>query len=230
MEVTDGDQGMNMAGYNKLVPEIVQSSIWNETAETRIVWITLLATKDMTGYVRGNAMTIARMANVTQEDAQKALDIFQQPDPSSHTPDNEGRRIAPQDGGWLVLNSDLYRETGMSEANKEYWRVKKAEQRATKNKTLTDTERSKTCLGQFDAFWIAYPRKTGKKAAERVWVKEKPDLDKCLTALEWQKKDKQWQDKSYIPHPATWLNRGSWDDEVCTVNKQRLGTANGAVI
>ena len=83
---------------------------------------------------------------------------------------------------------------------------------------------------EFEAFWKAYPRKTGKVASFKAWKAHKPDLAKCLTALEWQKKDKQWQDKSYIPHPSTWLNRGSWDDEVCTVKKERLGTANGAVI
>ena len=224
---------MDMAGYNKLVPEIVASSIWNESAETRIVWITLLATKDMNGYVRGDARTIGRLANVTTEDAEYALNLFQQPDPASGTPDNEGRRIAPAPGGWVVLNHDLYRERGMTEANKEYWREKKREQRAKiKNdaKTDTDTEKSKTCLGQFDAFWKAYPRRVGRAAAEKAWLKHKPNLDKCLKALEWQKKDRQWQDKAYIPHPATWLNRGSWDDEECTVKKDRIGTANGAVI
>jgi len=78
---------------------------------------------------------------------------------------------------------------------------------------IIDTERSNTCLGQFDVFWKAYPRKIGKTAAEKAWAKHKPDLDMCIKVLGWQKQDKQWQDKAYIPHPATWLNRGSWNDE-----------------
>ena len=98
-----------MSGFTKLVPEIVQSSIWNESSDVRIVWITLLAIKDEHGFVRGNAQTIARIANVTLEAAQMALTRFQEPDPSSNTPDNEGRRIAHIPGGWCVLNHSLYR-------------------------------------------------------------------------------------------------------------------------
>lgn len=98
-----------MSGFTKLVPEIVQSSIWNESSDVRIVWITLLAIKDEHGFVRGNAQTIARIANVTLKAANTALARFQEPDPSSNTPDNEGRRIAPIPGGWCVLNHSLYR-------------------------------------------------------------------------------------------------------------------------
>jgi hypothetical protein len=98
-----------MSGFTKLVPEIVQSSLWNEAAEIRCVWIAMIATKDDAGYVRGDARTIARVANVSLESATAALDRFQKPDPSSHTPDNEGRRIMPAPGGWIILNHAIYR-------------------------------------------------------------------------------------------------------------------------
>jgi hypothetical protein len=98
-----------MSGFTKLVPEIVDSSIWNESAEIRCVWIAMLATKDANGYVRGDARSLARKANVLLEAATEALELFQKPDPSSHTPDNEGRRIMPAPGGWIVLNHEIYR-------------------------------------------------------------------------------------------------------------------------
>lgn len=111
-----------MAGFTKLVPEIVSSSLWNLSSDIRIVWITMLATKDSEGYVRGDAPTLARMANVPLEAAAEALMLFQQPDPNSHTPDNDGRRIAPAPGGWLVLNHDVYRATDGAEKRKSYMR------------------------------------------------------------------------------------------------------------
>lgn len=98
-----------MSGFTKLVPEIIQSSIWNEPSDVRIVWITMLAVKDAEGYVRGDSRTIARLANVSVESTEKALSILQSPDAMSHTPDNDGRRISPLNGGWVVLNHDLYR-------------------------------------------------------------------------------------------------------------------------
>jgi len=117
-----------MNGFTKLVPEIVQSSIWNEPSDIRIVWITLLAIKDADGYVRGDSQVISRMANVPVESAVQALEKFQQPDPNSHTPDNEGRRIEQAPGGWIVLNHYLYRERDTKGDHAEYmrkWREKK---------------------------------------------------------------------------------------------------------
>ena len=123
-----------MSGFTKLVPEIVQSSIWNEPAEIRIMWITMLAIKDSEGYVRGDARTLARIANVTPEASEAALRIFQEPDVNSHTSDNEGRRIEPYAGGWLVLNHDKYRckEQEIKEQTRE--RVRK--HREKKNVTV----------------------------------------------------------------------------------------------
>lgn len=118
-----------MSGFTKLVPEIVNSSIWNLSSDIRIVWITMLAIKDADGYVRGDARTIARLANVSLAACEEALQCFQSPDPSSHTPDNDGKRIAPAAGGWIVLNHEKYRELGMSESKKQYWREQKAKRR-----------------------------------------------------------------------------------------------------
>lgn len=98
-----------MSGFNKIVPEIIQSSIWNEPSDIRIVWITMIAVKDEEGYVRGDDATIARLANVPLAVASEALRKFQEPDLASGTPDHEGRRIAKAPGGWAVLNHHLYR-------------------------------------------------------------------------------------------------------------------------
>jgi len=111
-----------MDAFTKLAPEIVQSSIWNEPSDIRIVWITLLAIKDAEGYVRGDSQVISRMANVPVESVIIALEKFQQPDKNSHTPDNEGRRIAPAPGGWIVLNHWLYRIEDRKQIHAEYMR------------------------------------------------------------------------------------------------------------
>jgi hypothetical protein len=72
----------------------------------------------------------------------------------------------------------------------------------------------------FDAFWMRYPRKVGKKAALAKWKALKrsghlPPLEKVLAAVESQKTWDQWQrdEGQFIPHPTTWLNEGRWDDQ-----------------
>lgn len=114
--------GDAMSGFTKLVPEIVQSSVWNLPSDIRVVWITLLAVKDADGYIRGDVDTIARLANVPRESAEAALLTFTQPDPNSHTTDNEGRRIAKAPGGWTVLNHHLYRNKDRNEYMRKYMR------------------------------------------------------------------------------------------------------------
>jgi uncharacterized protein YdaU (DUF1376 family) len=67
----------------------------------------------------------------------------------------------------------------------------------------------------FNQFWNSYPRKVGKTAALKAWLKHDPDIDLVLKALEWQKKSPQWFKNNglYIPHASTWINGSRWLDE-----------------
>jgi uncharacterized protein YdaU (DUF1376 family) len=68
----------------------------------------------------------------------------------------------------------------------------------------------------FETFWAAYPRKVGKDAARRCWMKKKnlPPVENVLAAVKKQVRSQEWQRDSgqFIPHPATWINQGRWDD------------------
>ena len=71
---------------------------------------------------------------------------------------------------------------------------------------------------RFDRFWSAYPRKTGKDAARKAFARRKVTeelLQQMLDAIEAQRGSEQWQRNGgqFIPHPATWLNQGRWEDE-----------------
>lgn len=68
----------------------------------------------------------------------------------------------------------------------------------------------------FDSFWKAYPRKTGKAAAKKAWAKLKPTVETMrliFKALDWQCGSKQWAEDGIIPHASTWLNGRRWEDE-----------------
>ena len=72
----------------------------------------------------------------------------------------------------------------------------------------------------FESFWKAFPRKTNKGFAKKVFAKLKVNDDLLATmlkAIETQKRS-VWKDKDpqYIPHPSTWLNGERWEDEVQT--------------
>lgn len=119
-----------MNGFTLLWSKILDSSIWMESKETRIVWITMLAMKDKDGRVKAAKAALAHRARVTIQECEQALAILMAPDPQSMTPDHDGRRIQEESGGWLILNHDLYRFS--TEAKREFWRDQKAKQREKK--------------------------------------------------------------------------------------------------
>lgn len=68
----------------------------------------------------------------------------------------------------------------------------------------------------FEALWKVYPRKIGKQAAWRAFQRVKVPLETLVDAVERQKCSAQWREQNgrFIPHLATWLNQGRWEDEV----------------
>ena len=76
---------------------------------------------------------------------------------------------------------------------------------------------------RFDLFWAAYPKKVGKKDAQKAWknAKVNTDLfDKIMAAVGKARITTQWlrEGGRYIPNPSTWLNEGRWDDEIKEAN------------
>jgi hypothetical protein len=95
--------------------------------------------------------------------------------------------------------------------------------RATEPEVKTRIEPVDQKNNFFAEFWKAYPRKTNKGFAEKVFAKLKVDqelLTKMIQAIHLQSRT-VWKDKDqqYIPHPSTWLNGERWEDEVSTFVK-----------
>jgi hypothetical protein len=119
-----------MSGYTKLFRSLVTSTIWREDLQTKVVWITMLALADKHGVVEASVPGLADMARISVEACREALGVLLSPDPDSRTQDFEGRRIAPVDGGWRILNYVKYREKMRSAERAEYLAQKKRESRA----------------------------------------------------------------------------------------------------
>lgn len=70
---------------------------------------------------------------------------------------------------------------------------------------------------QFEEWWAAYPRKVAKQDARRAWAKLDPaeraiSIERIpMHCAYWQRTNRATE---HIPHPATWLNRASWTDEL----------------
>jgi len=105
--------------YVKIFEDILDSSIWDESLATRIVWITLLIMADEEGVVRAATSGIRRRAGVSEKEVAEAVKVLSEPDLDSKDKDYGGRRIERVDGGYLVLNYRKYREIRTKKQQKD---------------------------------------------------------------------------------------------------------------
>ena len=111
--------------------KMLDSSVWRrESKETRLVWVTMLMMKDQEGRIQSSVIGLADRARVTLEECQEALRIFLSPDDLDSSGVEEGRKIRVIQGGWEIVNNDLYRFSTVE--RREFWRQAKEAQRAKK--------------------------------------------------------------------------------------------------
>lgn len=110
--------------FVKLDCSILDSSLWAEDSDTRIVWITLLAMADCHGVVESTAPGIARRAAVPMESAIRALELFEAPDRWNKDPNGDGRRLERIDCGYQIVNYGHYRKKDHSTERVRDFRAK----------------------------------------------------------------------------------------------------------
>lgn len=120
---------MISTSFTKLFAGITDSSIWSEDSDTKVVWVTMLAMCDQFGRVNAAIPGLSKRAGVSIEGTQKALNKFLAPDPFSRTKEHEGRRIEDIEGGWRLLNYEIYRELKSEEDRKEQNRLSQQRRR-----------------------------------------------------------------------------------------------------
>lgn len=90
----------------------------------------MLALKDKNNICGATVPALAKIVGITTEETEQYLEKFQQPDKWSRSQEHEGRRIAPTEGGWLILNGEKYQEKLSAEKRREDVRVNVANCRA----------------------------------------------------------------------------------------------------
>jgi len=71
-------------------------------------------------------------------------------------------------------------------------------------------------LEAFGAFWLTYPKRKAKEEARKAWIaaiKRGADPKQIVAAAKDYAHERKDQDAKYTKYPATWLNKGCYDDE-----------------
>lgn len=159
-----------MVGYTKLFGSLLASTIWREDDKVRIVWITLLAMADKRGIAEGSIPGIADLARVSIEDCERALARLQQPDRFSRSTENEGRRIAPTDGGFQILNHAKYRDRLSAEDRREYKAAWMADKRKRPKPDTPSDPHVDTCGHDVDTCGQPSTAVDSRGLASTVWT------------------------------------------------------------
>lgn len=109
--------------FTKLDRGILQSSIMAEDPATFKVWIVLLAACDADGIAPVSAVYISSVARLSLDMVKVAIARLEAPDPESRSTNDEGRRLRRIDGGFQLINYQVYRARSLREAEAERKRL-----------------------------------------------------------------------------------------------------------
>ncbi len=103
---------------------LFSSSTWlTGSPEERCLWLWLLGNRDDQGVVHHRELAIADGAKLPRDVVDAALKKFAAPDPDSRTRENEGRRIARTEDGFIrILNHELYYSKDYSTPRWRRWK------------------------------------------------------------------------------------------------------------
>lgn len=106
-------------------------------------------------------------------------------------------------------------------------------------KNIIEKNKNIDVQNQFEQFYNLYPRKVQKQRAIKAFKRlNKKEIKAVMDTLpghikNWNSKG---TDKEFIPHPASWLNAKSWEDDITTpqatltVDSYKLDTTGNARI
>ena len=130
---------------------------------------------------------------------------------------DETNRLLMLCNHWIILDDSIVLAKRYQLASPE-----REEERETEvEKKQKDISRTKQVRSghkeSFERFWSSYPRKVGKGAAEKSWIKalQSTEADTIIASLVAYKFS---EDPNFIPHPATWLNQRRWEDALPSQN------------
>lgn len=152
---------------------------------------------------------------------------------------SEIRAISGQKGAFAKANNTFAKaKQEQNAATNTYTNTNTDTDTDTNNKEYTppispSKESDSRYADRFVRWWSAYPRKVGKGAAEKAFLKLNPSeelTEQMIAAVTAQRATAQWQRDGgqYIPNPSTWLNQERWRDEVMSCSDRYRQTEDEA--
>lgn len=126
-----------ISGWTPLFSRLViASSVWQESKEVKILWVTMLAIVGKDSVVEASVPALANLAGLTVHETDGALEVLLSPDEYSNSKEMEGRRIVVVEGGWRLINHGKYRALASREGRKQQLREAQVRYRIKRSKPI----------------------------------------------------------------------------------------------
>ena len=140
----------------------------------------------------------------------------------------------------LLLKNGIFTEEEVEKAENTapsaQERNEKEQRGTTGNKRSGEGEGEKIYTSksaEFFLFWKEYPNKKNKQTAMARWDRMRVTAElykKIMEGLKRAQRSREWaeQDGRYIPHPASWLHAGGWENEYRPLSPEKPTPPPGA--
>lgn len=214
----------------------VMQAVWQESQSVGRARLVLLAIADHQGEIGAwpSIETIAGMVNASERSVQRDIkDLIDLGELIVLWRKAPTRNRYKANLYWVNLPSIQHLIEDIQEVTDEVQEVTNEAQEVTDEAhevtaggvltiTRTITEPLPNIAHFFENFYRVYPRKVGKQDAKKAFKNalNVTSVDDIMAGVIRYANDPNLPiDKTWIPYPATWLNKGKWDDEALPERK-----------
>lgn len=162
------------------------------------------------GVTHAKSVTVTDSEGVTVTDAESVTADVTDSTPSRHALKVRPSRTERRPNHQQPSDNQLLKDSSPAADREE------PQTSAASVQTKSSSEKTEHHLEAFGAFWLTYPKRRAKEEARKAWIAaidRGADPQHIVTAAKDYAHERHGQDPKYTKYPATWLNKGCYDDE-----------------
>jgi len=161
------------------------------------------------------SVTVTDSEGVTVTDAESVTTDVTDGTPSRHALKVRSSRTERRPNHQQPSDNQLLKDSSSpaAQADDDSWPASSLKAASTQ---AQDGQQKDHHLEAFGAFWSNYPKKKAREEAKKAWIaaiERGADPKRIVDAAQAYARERFGQDPKYTKYPATWLNKGCYDDE-----------------
>ncbi|GAA1065270.1 helix-turn-helix transcriptional regulator [Streptomyces asiaticus] len=169
------------------------------------------------GVTHAESVTVTDSEGVTVTDSESVTDDVTHSASGRHALKVRPSRTERGPNHQQPSDNQLHKDSSPAAAGDDPWPTATADPWSTSKAQADKRQQQKDHhLDAFGAFWTNYPKKKAKEEAKKAWIaaiERGADPQHIVAAAQGYARERAGEDPKYTKHPATWLNKGCYDDE-----------------